>query len=89
MFSSGPVQYNFFFGQFPRPRDETERVDDRLGVTRRHVHPLVSVAVSRQHQAISSDGFEKVLLGTRGPREAFLRGRKGEEQRSDERRKTA
>ena len=34
---------------------------------------LVSVAVSR----IVSDGLEKVLIGTRGPRESFLGGWKG------------
>ena len=41
---------------------------------------------------VGSDGFEKVLIGTRGAREAFLDGAErasGEEQRSDERRKTA
>ena len=39
---------------------------------------------------MGSDGFEKVLIGTRGARNV-LDGRKGEEQpeRSDERRKTA
>ena len=29
------------------------------------------------HGSIGSDGFEKVLIGTRGPREAFLGGWKG------------
>ena len=40
--------------------------------------------------SMGSDGFEKVLIGTRGAREAFLDGAErasGEEQRSDERRK--
>ena len=29
------------------------------------------------HGSIGSDGFEKVLIGTRGARETFLDGRKG------------
>ena len=40
--------------------------------------------------SIGSDGFEKVLIGTQGPRETFLDGGErasGEEQRFDERRK--
>ena len=31
---------------------------------------------------VGSDGFEKVLIGTRGARETFLRGRKGERRRT-------
>ena len=49
--------------------------------------------VKRQFRGnVGSDGFVKVLIGTRGAREAFLDGAErasGEEQRSDERRKTA
>jgi len=40
---------------------------------------------------MGSDGFEKVLIGTLGPRETFFRcgeEASGEEQRSGERRKT-
>jgi len=38
---------------------------------------------TRSNPTLGSDGFEKVLIGTRGARETFLRGRK------DERRRTA
>ena len=33
--------------------------------------------VGANERKVGSDGFEKVLIGTRGARETFLRGRKG------------
>ena len=46
----------------------------------------------KYEQLVASRTFEKVLIGTRGARETLLQGAErasGEEQRSDERRKTA
>ena len=50
--------------------------------TRRHrgrreiTRVRVAAAVDRYY-SMGSGGFEKVLIGTRGARETFLRGRKG------------
>ena len=55
--------------------------------------PAYSEKCRRQFRGkVGSDGFEKVLIGMRGARETFFTGTErtsGEEQRSDERRKTA
>jgi hypothetical protein len=42
-----------------------------------HVTPVAPCLARALGMTCSSDGFEKVLIGTRGARETFLRGRKG------------
>ena len=59
-------------------RDEVRLVQGSI------VRVLYFCVPSNNTPSIGSDGFEKVLIGTRGPREAFLDGGErasGEEQR--------